>query len=209
MRDFYEKFYFFELDRKSKIQAALAFPIGISGLGMAALGYTIELVDIKDSIGLVPIALSTVAIAAFAFVFYYCSRTVGIKKYNKIPSMDLIRKFEVDLQSTRHTKFGREVAKDSFDKEIIERLAASAAQNSKVNDLRAEALYKANRAAVVLILFSLLSAAMVTLERKMSEIESMADDNKPVPAPTQPQAPQLPPNQDRHDGANIRPLPMR
>ena len=163
MFGFYEKAYYFELERKSKVQTALAFPISISIFSISASKFALEKVHFCNLSGKIVIFFLVVCAISLFFTFRYCLSAIGIKKYSYVPKMSEIKQFQQGLRKFQESGASKKPAKSvdqEFESYLIDALSDATTQNSEVNDLRSDALHKANRAAFVLALFSLISAAI-------------------------------------------------
>jgi len=164
--DLVEKVYFAEIDRKSKIQAALAFPIGSSAFGVAAAHYAISNLEIAsrcDLIVLLPILPATLAFVTFIVLL---PKFLAPGKYQYLYEMEDLLAHRDELKR-HHEKYPEaEDPEITLDRHIEADLAKCATANSALNDKRSEALYHINQAVFVQVLFSILAAAIVLFDIK-------------------------------------------
>ena len=165
MLDFYEKVYFAELDRKSKIQTALAFPIGISVVGISAFRFALENVVIQskcDYIVLIPLIPSVVS---FIFFLSFAGMFLNPGAYKYLWTLDEFKRHYEELGEFSKQFPDAPAADETFKQHLMTDLAKCATHNALINDKRSEALYRSHISVFVLVLFALLSAAMVLIDK--------------------------------------------
>ena len=167
MLEFYEKVYFSELDRKSKIQTALAFPIGISVVAISAFRYALENVVIHsrcDYIVLIPLIPAS---AAFVFFLSFVGLFLNPGAYKYLWTLNALKDHHKELREFSERFPEAPSADETLEQHLMTDLAKCATHNALINDKRSEALYRSHISVFVLVLFALLSATMVMVDNKL------------------------------------------
>ena len=167
MREFFEKAYFHELERKSKIQAAAAFPLGIATLSIGLLKFIIENISVEKSCNYLAWVLFIFSLFAMVRMFVLANGFLDFGSYEVISKSDdyLLHFQELKRFCVEHpTAQSPEV---TIDEHLIVDFSKCATINAAVNDRRAEQLYELNLTAYMLILSALISAAVLILEMRL------------------------------------------
>jgi hypothetical protein len=166
MREFYEKMYFWELERKSKIQSTLALPISVTAFGIAIMTYSLDGYVHKAKYDFVLILPLAISVLAFLYVLRMSWMILSASSYKAIWTMEQFKSHYVELVEFSREHPDAPAAEATFEENLINDLALCTTHNAVVNDRRAAALYKVHKAAFVLVLFALASAAMVIADKK-------------------------------------------
>jgi hypothetical protein len=182
MLEFFERAYYYELDRKTRIQTAIAYPGGVALVGIGALKYATENLLLSDWLGWVIAAAIIAGAVCLLYFLFQCYRFFLGHAYEYVGTMD-----EFDAHRRALEKFSAEFprapsAAETFVTQLQGTLAKCATHNACTNDRRSEILYRANAAIFVLILFSLLAAAIVSLQTVAKSIEGTRNVRRENPS---------------------------
>ena len=195
MLDHVEKAYFFEIERKTKLQTALAFPISIIIVGMALIGNSLE----NSGYDPTPWVILPLLPASAAFLFFVVNiwKFLIGRTYKYIWTADRALAHFKSLEAFSRAHPDAPKAEETFREQITIDLAGCAEKNALLNDARSTNLYYANVAAFIFILASLASSGILVAEKIANEIFMSDRDKAPPPPPPPP-----PPVRDVKDGAN-------
>lgn len=163
MLEFAEKAYFFELERKTKLQAALSFPISVTIAGTALLGFSLNEWQFRGLNAVwasIPICLALISL--IFFIWNVAKFLIG-RTYRYIwTAEDALTHYEKLMEFSKEFPDAPD-ADRTFKDQLTRDLASFAARNARLNDSRSANLYYANIAAFCYILSGLLSAGIVTI----------------------------------------------
>lgn len=197
MHDFIEKSYFKEIERKTKLQTAFAFPTSMMVVGTALIGNAFDKWQHINPgfnwLGAMLFGVSVIALLAF---LYNAAIFLVARTYRYMWTPRQARDHYLKL-----TEFAKEFpdtppADETFREQLTTDLANCAEMNTRLNDARSSNLYWANLAAFIYILAGLTGSAISTLTPFFEETR-MSENKAPPPPPPPP-----PPVRDVKDGAN-------
>ena len=163
MNDFFEKTYYFELERKDKLVTAVSFPIGLSAISASLINYAIEKGPIDLPFSGIIIALIFFAAIAIALIIAYGIRFFVTFEYKYIGKSEKFSDWMEDL--VRHkTEFpGAEDPLATFNIGLAKSFAKSADHNATNNDQRSSLLFMMNAFAAASLVFSICGSGIVAL----------------------------------------------
>lgn len=163
MLEFVEKAYFFELERKTKLQTALAFPISMVVVGTALIGNAVENWDSDELGAYVTLVLIGLATLSFAFFVANVGRFLIGRTYRYVWTADQALTHFRGLEKFSQAFPEAPRPEITFREQLTTDLAACAERNAFLNDQRSTNLYYANVSAYVFILAALIAAGIVSI----------------------------------------------
>ncbi len=212
MKDFLEKSYYWELERKDKLTAAAAFPIGFSAISFNLLYFLI-----KDSLSegcsgsIIAIFSILTAAAIVVFIVNAFEFFVGFE-YKYIGKAQSFVDWVRELNAHKSQFPGAGDPEEIFSGELSLSFARCADHNAENNDRKSTSLYWMTVFLGASLTFGLIGSAIKVLSdvdsSKAPQVMSMADSEgskSPPPPPPPPPAPaerlikesQIPPKTER------------
>ena len=177
--------YDFELDRKDKLTAALALPVGVltvlGGL-TAAMAKSASTIDpILKPFFLACLLLDFVA---FTACLWFLVRAYVAQIYTYLPVLADLKKFQDEVQEYSRAMAGGETeAQEDFDRELERRIIAAADANTKSNDRRSGWMHWSRVLLLVVLVFTYLAGLIYIVDQARL---FMPPQQAPKPAATQP-----------------------
>lgn len=151
--DFYQKHYFFELNRRVQLTNSLMIPIGAVTLFGGILSYYFRnFVFLFDFTTLLFIIFNGISLYHVLRIIYFLFKSYYNYEYSYINSLDKIRTFQFQLAKYNKKKNSNS-NDDGFENDLINKYADGASVNALNNNLKSEFLHKCNRSLMYLIIF--------------------------------------------------------
>ncbi len=164
----FEKAYFAELERKTQLNNALAFPVSIVFGGVALLGYSAARIVPESPAGAISVLCLFFATTTFVMFVLYAWRFSIHDDYEYIWFMDDTLGFRDELRRHYENSHGETEADDAFEERLIFDLARCASKNARLNDKRAGDIYRCRASALFFILASFVLSIIGTLAQLAS-----------------------------------------
>ncbi len=204
--EFLKERYDFELDRKDKLTAALALPVGVltvlGGIGATMLrsfsftDRTLSAIFIASFVG---------AFVAFTSCLIFLARAYLAQTYVYLPLLADLKKFEDDMVEFGRTMAGGEAeVEEDFNNEFRRRIIAAADANTLSNDERSKWMHWGRIMLFVIVGFTYVAGITYGADQLRFKMPTQ-EAPKPAPATTTaqdsaPQPPSFPPNRVIKEG---------
>ena len=163
MLDFFERAYFAELDRKTKLHTALALPFSVIVVGITLLAFFVQTWDFPSEYLVVLFAILTVNVAPLTCYIVEVKKFLIGKEYQYIWYLDTMLEHLGSLESFSAAYPLAPSADETFKEQLLNDLARCTSHNAAMNDLRSENLYACNVSAMLFVLFALITASTSSL----------------------------------------------
>ena len=204
--EFLKQRYDFELDRKDKLTAALALPVGVLGvLGSAGIAMIRTFTYRDPTLKLMFVVVAAAGIVAFTVCLFLLARAYLAQTYVYLPLLQEMLHFEQEMIGLVGVMAGGEAeVREDFERELRRRIIAAADANTASNDRRSKWLHWSRIALFVTVGFVYI-AGFVYVADQLRFAMPTQEAPKPVPATTTPQAsvperPTFPPNRVIKEG---------
>ena len=162
--DFYQKHYFYELEKHFQINNSLSIPLGVLGLLSSALGYFTTNFTIDNSwVTYAFIVTLVCAGLSILLTVYFQFRVYRKYSYDYIADPDDILNYEKELlayhRKNNHKNVLSLVASEVEDM-LIRKYSSAATYNASNNLRKSTNLRRANAALALLVIFFFLSAPL-------------------------------------------------
>ncbi|MEO0462284.1 MAG: hypothetical protein AAF127_04080 [Pseudomonadota bacterium] len=137
----FEKAYFAELERKTQLNNALAFPLSVIFGGVALLGYASSYIEPESPGGAIAASLLFLVTSSLALFIKNVWAFSIHDDYEYIWFMDQTLEFRNELRAYFDRQKHQEKADDQFSERLIADLAKCASVNARLNDQRAHHMY--------------------------------------------------------------------
>lgn len=166
--EFYQKQYYFELDRKDKFISKLTFSSSLVTVLFGIVVYLLQLVKTAQPgvYGVILFVEILGLILSLGFAVYYLTRSHYKYTYQYLPKSVEIETYWKELvqyYNTYSTALG--TAEETFNDFIIENYCTAIDTNTLCNNTRTTYFYKANTALIVTIICALFALAPLNYDR--------------------------------------------
>ena len=158
--DLLQKFYFFEIERKSKLQTGLSLPIGVLAFSVALSNYGIPMAFGSGVAADFSKLLVGGIVLSLVYSLYELALFLVGKRYRYIWSASQFREHFRELQQFFKRHPDSQSAEAVFADHFHSDLAGCATHNSIVNDDRAARLWRINIATLVIVVCALFLSAI-------------------------------------------------
>ncbi len=153
--DYYEKYYFHEIDYRDKITARLQLPLAIFLSFISLLGYMIKNINFGcNKVCLIMFIIFFVlsSILIIMGIIFFIKAFYG-HTYEFMPTANETEKYRKELDSTYEGyENTAELSKKYLESYIYQYYHECSSANSKVNDLRSENIHRANTLIILTVL---------------------------------------------------------
>lgn len=147
---FHKENYFFEIERKDKLNSSLTFPVGIIALMVGAISVMAKAISLPPSDNQ-KFLIVFLLLAGICLVIscYYLVRTYWGHPYSYMPySSELLdyrtRLYEFYIDSGKSPQEAGDAANNGLDAYVTDQYASDATFNAKTNNTKSAILFKAN-----------------------------------------------------------------
>lgn len=203
--EFLRQRYEFELDRKDKLTAALALPVGVltvlGGVGTAMVkSFTFD----DRTLNVFFLGSVGGGFLAFTLCLWFLARAYLAQTYQYLPLLAELKKFEDDMiEFSRVMAGGVAEVEEDFNNEFQRRIIEAADANTLSNDLRSRWMHWSRIMLFVIVAFAYVGGIAYVADQVRF---AMPTQQSPKPAPpatpqaSAPQKPTFPPNRVMKEG---------
>jgi hypothetical protein len=183
--EFYQKHYFFELDRRTELNSSLSIPLGVFGLLSGALVYLVSNFNFAwDTFTYIFLILVAGAVVSILLVVYFLLRAYWSYDYMYMTDTEVIRNYENEL-TNYYKRNGQKNVSDLVDKELddmlIHKYSEAGTHTAANNAKKSATLRKSNSAIVALVIFLLLLSPVFFVNNQLHAISrSKVNSEEPM-----------------------------
>lgn len=159
--DFFQKHYFFELERRHKITSSLSIPVGVLVVLIGAITYLLNNYQFEQDLYSFAIAFFLLcSIISAIFTIIYLFRSYWSYVYQYLSSPTEYKQYYDELVTyyqENDTEDYERLAKRDFEEALSENYASATDLNWRNNNRKSATLHKANTSLVWLVIFTFIS----------------------------------------------------
>ena len=203
--------YFFESERRDKLNASSAFSIGMASISGSIVASSLTNFNFPlhfwEKISILFVIIWSICIVFFGFNVERFFRGLV---YKYVASAESVRRHYLELESyfaSNPDETGQEAAFDEF---LLDTFSRCASVNCENNDEKSRRLFMMNKWVLASVVPSILAGVSLALAAKLEPVEPqriviVAEPSSPSPTPTPAPRPSPPPERSVRDGSNPPP----
>lgn len=187
--------YDFELERKEKLTAALALPVGVLAvLGSGGIAMVRSFTYRDPTLNALFLGFLFAGLGAFSLCLWFLAHSYIAQKYVYLPLLAELKRFEDEMMEYASVMAGGESeVRDDYERELRRRIIAAADTNTLANDWRSRWLHWSRITLFVTVVFAYIAGIFYMADQVRFAMPTQ-EAPKPASQATTPQgsAPQKP-----------------
>ena len=169
MNDFLEKSYYFELERKDKLNAAVAFPLGLAAISANLIYYAIDKGSVNQPFWCLTVFFLSIGAVLLLLLAFRGFKFLMAFQYKYVGKTEQFVDWMTDLVKHKQQYPTSQDPQITFNLELAKSFARSADHNATNNDGKSTLLYFMNTFAAASLVFSICGSGIVALSVKSTE----------------------------------------